>query len=601
MELLVPGAVAAFVAIPVIVGLYILKVRGPEVRVGGLFLWPRHQVDRQANAPWKRLRLSWLLLVQLLVAVGLALVLLRPGLVGAADVATTTAVLLDGSPSMRATDVAPSRFEAAVDRAGRLVDGLGEGQQMAVILLGENAELLAPPTGDTGTLRAALRRARAQGTAGNLDEGISVANAVLAGRPQGSVVLLSDGHTAPPTAAPRLSVPFTYESIGTSDQNVAMETVGRTRDGDVFLAMTNLGSRPQERTIELRADGRLVDVLPVRVEATTSIERVWTGLPTGAGALEARLVPADDLALDDAAWLVTENLAPRRVVLVTAGNGFLERALRLRPDLDLTVVPPQDYRPDGYALSVFDGFVPEGPLPQPALVVDPPPGAGPVPAGAPVDPGGLLPASPREPLLQHVSLRDVHVRSASSVQPPVEWRTVVAGADAPLVMVHQSQPLAQINFDLHDSDLPLRAAFPVLVQNLVSSLLPGGFENQVASLGQPVTVTTNPGVTAVEVTTPDGRIVSLRSTPLAVVGDTRQPGVYTVAQTAADQTITRSRFVVQLQDMRQSQIAPGPAPLIRETAATTGQVERGTLEIWPWLLALVLAGLAVEWAVFLRR
>ena len=36
--------------------------------------------------------------------------------------------------------------------------------------------------------------------------------------------------------------------------------------------------------------------------------------------------------------------------------------------------------------------------------------------------------------------------------------------------------------------LPLRAAFPILVDNLLSYLLPGGFENQSFALGQPVTL-----------------------------------------------------------------------------------------------------------------
>lgn len=599
MELLVPAGIVALVAVPVILVLYILKVRGPEVRVGTLFLWPAHLADRQANAPWKRLRLSWLLLAQLLVAALLALVLMRPGLVGAADVATTTVVLLDGSPSMQATDVAPNRFEEAVSRAGRLVDKMGDGQQMGLVLLGGNARLLAAPTADRRALHAALGRARPAGSAGNLDEGISIANAVLTGRSDASVVLFSDGHLAPTAAAPRSSAPFTYESVGSSGENVAMATLGRTPGGDIFLGMTNVGPSAQDRRVELRADGRLVDVLPVRLEAGSSGQRVWTGLPADTGMLEARLAPGDDLPLDDAAWLVTEAPAPRRVVLVTAGNGFLSKALSLRPDLDVTVVAPNDYKADDYDLSVFDGFVPEGPLPQPALVVDPPEGRGPVTAGPAIDPGGLLPASPSEPLLQYVSLRDVHVRSASSVQPPPEWRTVVAAADGPLLLVHQAQPVAQVNFDLHDSDLPLRAGFPILVQNLVTALLPGGFENQVLPLGQPVSLTSSPGATGVRVTPPGGRTSALPPPYPAVVDDTSRPGVYTVTETAAGRATT-SRFVVQLQDPTQSQIAPGAPPLVRDAAQTTGEPARGVLEVWPWLAALALLGLAVEWVLFLR-
>lgn len=599
MELLAPAAAVALLGIPAIVALYLLKVRGPEVRVAGLFLWPLHQADRHANAPWKRLRPSWLLVVQLLVAATLALVLMRPGLVGASPPAATTVVLIDGSPSMRAIDVTPSRFEEAVRRAGEMVDELTDGQQMAVVVLGEHAELLTPPTDDRTILRDALAEAKPAGTAGNLDEGISVANALLTGQPGASMVLFGDGHAATPEAAPRVAAPFTYITVGQSTTNMAIQSLGRDERGDVFIAVANLGPEAEDRQIELRADGRLVDVVPVRVEGSSSAQPTWPRLPPGTGALEARLIPGDDLPIDDAAWLVTEASATRRVVLVTEGNGFLARALSLRDGVDLTVVSPEDYRPDGYALSVFDGFVPDGPLPQPALVVDPPVGTGPLAAGDDFDPGGLLPAEPQEPLLKNVSLRDVHVLSAKTVAPPGEWRTAMAATNGPLLLVHRTQPLAQLTFDLHDSDLPLRGAFPILVQNLLTYLLPGGFADQVLPLGQPVPITPGPEVTEVSVATPDGANLDFAPPYPTVLSDTGAPGVYAVTETTAETTSTR-RFVVALQDPSQSQITPGEAPLVRETGSETGDAPRRTMELWPWLAALAIAGLTVEWLLYLR-
>ena len=108
MELLVPAAALAGLALPAILFLYFLKVRRPEVRVSSLMFWRPQVADRQANAPWQRLRASLLLLLQLAAALALALALMRPGVTGAAGVGQTTVVLLDGSPSMTASDVAPS-------------------------------------------------------------------------------------------------------------------------------------------------------------------------------------------------------------------------------------------------------------------------------------------------------------------------------------------------------------------------------------------------------------------------------------------------------------------------------------------------------------
>src|SRR5947207_5740929 len=194
MELLVPAAALAGLALPAILFLYFLKVRRPEVRVSSLMFWRPQVADRQANAPWQRLRASLLLILQLAAALALALARMRPGITGAAGVGQTTVVLLDGSPTMTASDVSPSRFQVAVQHTRDLADQLGPGQEMAVVLLGEHAQLLAPPSADASIVKSALDRAHPAGVAADFGEGISLANALLAGRTGGSIVLLGDGH-----------------------------------------------------------------------------------------------------------------------------------------------------------------------------------------------------------------------------------------------------------------------------------------------------------------------------------------------------------------------------------------------------------------------
>jgi len=599
MELLLPLAGLALLTLPAIVLLYFLKVRRPEVRVSTLMFWRPFVADRQANAPWQRLRLSALLILQLLAALVLALALMRPGLIGAAGVDSTTVVMIDASPSMEATDVSPSRFGVAVDRARSLAGQLAPGQQMAVVLLGDHAQLLAAPTGDSALLRAALDRARPSGTAGDFAEGISLATSILSGRPGGSIILFSDGHSRPPTSPPRVSTPFTYESIGATGENAAIQTMSRSGNGAVFLRLANYGRATRDLKVEMRADGRLVDVLPARLEGNTTADLTWSRMPGSTQVLEARLSPADALGLDDAAWLVIAEPPHHAVLMVTSENGFMQRALKLRPGLDLTVVKASDYKPGRYDLTIFDGFVPSGKLPEPSLLINPPPGQGPVTVGAQIDPGAVLPGDPRDPLLRDVSLKDVHVQSAAAVKSSTGWRPVVSAAADPLLLVREGDPRdAVLTFDLHHSDLPLRAAFPILVQNLLDYLLPGGFENQVFAPGQSVGLIAEPDAKWADVTGPDGHTTRL-TPPFPPFTATDRPGVYTVRQQLTSST-RLSRFVVQLQDQAISRIAPGAAPLIQEADRPRGVLPRGTLEIWPWLAAAALVALVAEWFVYLR-
>jgi Ca-activated chloride channel homolog len=329
---------------------------------------------------------------------------------------------------------------------------------------------------------------------------------------------------------------------------------------------------------------------------------VWQGLPAGTQVLEARLNPTDALALDNSAWLVTAIPTHHKVLMVTAQNGFLERALNLREGLDLTVIKPADYKPGAvYDLYVFDGFLPKDALPTPSLVIAPPQGSGPVVAGELIDPGGVLPADTREALLKDVVLKDVHVQAAARVIVPSDWHAVITATAAPLLLIHDGEPrIAELTFELHHSDLPLRAAFPILIQNLVSYLLPGGFENQVFAPGAAVTLVPEPGATTLDVQSPDGHVMRLAPPlPIPPFTQTSQIGVYTVTQLLPDGPHT-GRFLVELQDPAQSQIAPGAAPLVNEVSASAGRQPRGTLEIWPWIAVLALALIVAEWVVFLR-
>jgi hypothetical protein len=596
---LLPLAALGLLAVPAIVLLYFLKVRRPEVRVASLLFWRPYVADRQANAPWQRLRRSLLLLLQLLAALLLALGLMRPGLIGAAGVDSTTVVMIDASPSMQATDVSPSRFAAAVEHARSLAGQMAPGQQMAIVLVAEHATLLAAPTGDAALLRSALDRARPAGAPGDFAEAISLANSILQGRSGGSIVMLSDGHSRAPSTPPRVGAPMTYVSIGSTGENVAIETINRSPSGAVFLRLTNYGRAARDLKVEMRADGRLADVLPVRLEGNTSADLTWTRLPASTQVLEAKLTPDDALQLDDAAWLVIAAPPRHRVLLVTDENGFMERALKLRPGVDVTTVKHGDYKPGTYDLYVFDGFVPPGKLPEPALLINPPAGQGPLPLGASIDPGAVLPGDVRDPLLQGVGLKDVHVQSAAVAKSTTGWRTLIAAAADPLVLVRDGEPRdVVLTFDLHHSDLPLRAAFPILVQNLLGYQLPGGFENQVFAPGRPVTLIAEPGARWADVTAPDGHTARL-TPPFPPILDTTQPGVYTVRQQLASGS-RLSRFVVQLQDPSISRILPGAKPLVLEGDRPKGVLPRGTLEIWMVLAAAGLVVFVVEWFVYLR-
>src|SRR6516165_5830627 len=124
MTFLEPAAAFLALTLPAIIALYFLRIRRPTRVVPALHLWPNQIRDRQANVPWQRLRFSWLLLLQLLVAALLVAGAVQPALSANVSLAPHTIVLLDASASMQAHDVPPSRLDEAKREVGALIDQL---------------------------------------------------------------------------------------------------------------------------------------------------------------------------------------------------------------------------------------------------------------------------------------------------------------------------------------------------------------------------------------------------------------------------------------------------------------------------------------------
>src|SRR5215207_2665992 len=118
MSFLAPLAlISALIIGPIIVAMYLLKLRREERTVSSTFLWQRMVRDVEANAPWQKLRRNLLLLLQLLVLLALIFALARPFFYTTGIAGRNLIVVIDRSGSMAATDVGGTRLELAKTEA----------------------------------------------------------------------------------------------------------------------------------------------------------------------------------------------------------------------------------------------------------------------------------------------------------------------------------------------------------------------------------------------------------------------------------------------------------------------------------------------------
>jgi len=163
---------------------------------------------------------------------------------------------------------------------------------------------------------------------------------------------------------------------------------------------------------------------------------------------------------------------------------------------------------------------------------------------------------------------------------------------------------AVITFDLHDSDLPLKIAWPILLSNLTEWYKAPRAVQDNGSLRPGQVVTIQPGLETdlVRVQRPDGATTTLKvDQPLLIYADTPMPGIYKVDLYKGDQPLQEELFAVNLFDEGESRIAPRTPTFGNASAGAAPREEVGQREFWPWVALAALAILVIEWRVHHER
>jgi Ca-activated chloride channel homolog len=224
--------------VPALVGLYVLHERHRRAS-GARFATQALLPNMLERVPgWRRhLPVAVLLVALAAMIVGVA----RPhATVTVARKEATILLALDVSRSMNATDVKPSRIQAARSAATAFMAEVPKQYRLGIIAVGSNATLALPPTLDRG-LAAEARKTmrRSEGTA----LGDAVALAARVGEKQRNssgeqiptaVLVISDGanqgsRTTPQTAAARaraLHIPVYTVLLGTPNGIVTRTLTG---------------------------------------------------------------------------------------------------------------------------------------------------------------------------------------------------------------------------------------------------------------------------------------------------------------------------------------------------------------------------------------
>ncbi|MFG0258979.1 MAG: VWA domain-containing protein [Phycisphaerales bacterium JB041] len=642
----VPAIIAAAVAVPAVLVLYFLKLRRRPVRVGTTMLWRQAAEDLQANVPFRMLRPSVLLLVQLIILALLLLALARPAIDVTGAMPARAFIVIDRSASMRATDMpdGQDRFTEAARLATRAIERVTSGNaqtRVTLIAFAAEPEIIAGPTGSRTDLLRALRGLAPNDQPGDLASALRLVQALSTPDDEAStdrplVVVCSDGSTdrARTDGLPALAADLRFERAGppTPGDNLGLVALAARRDHDapslirVFARIQSTMTEEVPISVSIALNGEVVSRRAVDARAATEEGPGQTPVALevqapGEALLTLTIDRADVLEADDSASVVLG--APRRpaVLLVresedeTAGAGWLLTDVLRELDLSgLTLISADrlaSLGPGAYAgadLAIFDGVPAPFPAPVPSVHFG---GAASVaPLRTTAGPGRVLPILAWErssPLLRDISLDAVRVGRGVLLQEAGEDAAFTelarTAAGVVLASVRDGQTTRVVaGFDLVQSTWPVDYSFPLFLANTLESLSQSGasMTGWAATTAEPANP---PGLSA---TAAEGAAVLTdpAGNPRARATSPDGPARLGVLETAGVWRIDTSLVPVNLVSPAESALAsptslPVPGGAIRQASDGAGRGE--PREIWPWFLLAAAAVLGVEWVLFGQR
>jgi len=461
-----PGFAWTLAAPAVILALYMLRRKFVPRQVPSVFLWQKSLKDYAANRPFRKLVKSLLMAAQILAALILALALMRPAVSG--GTAGKTVLIFDISGSMQTVTAGRTRMDLAKEKALQQIHTLPAEEEISILAAGEEAECLAL-AGDREEAEKAIAGIVCGRGGAEIDRALSLADAIARdGDPAtgADVIIYSDSFRRDRVNTRSEAFSLSIVNCGTGEDNRAVYSL-EAEKGQAFARVANYGA-DCVLTLTCEADGVLCDARETEI-AEGGTAGVSFSLPEGTRRVRVTLREKDALAADNTAEKAVKQGKERKIA-VTTDSVFLESALKVRPDL--TVVRTEEEALAGTEADLY--LLGTSPL----IITREIPEEGYDPATTGFGPFSwtaeekTVSGSPAAELIEgpltkgltmkNVFFRSVRPLSGGKTAARLEGESVIAYADGTAVL----------GFDLHNSNLPLKYDFPVLIQNILNWLLP---------------------------------------------------------------------------------------------------------------------------------
>jgi hypothetical protein len=600
--------------IPVLLLIHSLKPKPKTVEVTALFLWKGALKEMGGGSRIRNLTKNLPLLFQILIILLAALVLAEPVWTKSVKIKGDAILVLDNTASMQTGTKQGTRLEMAKKEAFKIIEELSAAGRMLIIEAARQPKILVPFSRDRKHLRRAIEGLQPLHVAGDLEGAVYLALSFLEPKTEGRIFLLTDNaltRLSPLLQKHKKVHPILFTEGGNNIGITHFECRPDPESRDIFQALLeikNFNPHPVVCPIRVISGGERLFQETVGLPGREKKRIIFPFSRPVSEIVRVSLEVKDDLPLDNQAYSIVPFAAESSILLISRGNHYLDTLLRAYPHFkvhSLKEILPASWEKEieDQDLIILDGITPPSTRQGNFLLINTlSPSLPLIKTGFLKNPV-ILDWDRTHPVMRNLDLGMVRIRSAFSLKTGSEGRTLLQAKEGGLIYAFEMEGRRTLlfNFDLRQSDLPMRVAFPVLMTNAFQWLQPHRFSGHPRQIqaGNPFPLHFKPTTTNVSIGFPGGRWVRqpLSALPFSFE-HTGRVGIYTVLEGQK-----KHYFAVNLFDESESDIGVDVSSMRSTNPMPEGEMEtsRIPLPLWYFLLPAVVIFLVLEFHIWLRR
>lgn len=594
--------------IPLLLLLYILRLRRKIQVVSSNLLWEHDIEDVKANTLFQRLRKNLLLPLQILILTLIILAIARPFVTGAVSTDKDIILIIDTSASMKATDIKENRFESAKSSAIKIVDGLGRGARMTIIRAGFSPTIISGPTSDKSVLKEALNKTNPSDTSTNLTNAIQMASSLAKDMRQSEIIILSDGSGDLPKNSTNIDTPVRFVKFGRDEVNnigiINFEVSNEFAGQQVFLSLRNFSIKKQSFAVELYHDKDLVDVRKLNLLPQERRSIIFNDISYNEGILTALIDAKDDLLIDNKAYYVLHKLNEPKILIAGESNIFLEKAIETTFGKTSLFKEKSYSGANDYDVIVFSRLVPDEIPESNIMFVNPDTDLPFAKLLSRKDKPNIIGWDKSNQLMRFVDLSELRLSFVNDYNMPSWMKSLVESDIATTVWYGENNGRRSIviPFEIRPetSNFPLIPAFPIFTSNAINWLSGRDSYNTNKKTGEPIQLLVSGiiGNRIVTIKKPDGSEIKTRlDKGRLIFYDTDEVGIYQIIGKGIS-----DEFAVNLLNESESNVKPSDIIKVSEQDIhSSGLSLISNRELWTILIFIALMLIALEWWVYHRR